>query len=96
MSRCPLTASIRGSHYLVDVRGANLGFKAVWIFVGFGGVANVFALFFAPEPARRSPAELDELFEKRIPAWRMKGYVTDVELSAKAGREAPARVMDYA
>jgi hypothetical protein len=96
VSRCHVGVRIRSSYLLVDVRGANLGFKAVWIFVGFGGVANVFALFFAPEPARRSPAELDELFEKRIPAWRMKGYVTDVELSAKAGREAHARVMDYA
>jgi hypothetical protein len=42
-------------------------------------MANILGLFFIPETARRSPAELDELYEKRIPAWRMRGHVTDIE-----------------
>jgi hypothetical protein len=63
----------------VDATGRNLGFKACWIFVGLGGLANALAYAFIPEPAGRSPAELDELYEKHIPAWRMRGYVTDVE-----------------
>lgn len=47
--------------------------------MGLGVIANILGLFFIPETARRSPAELDELYEKRIPAWRMRGYVTDIQ-----------------
>jgi hypothetical protein len=30
---------------------------------------------------RRSPAELDELFEKKVKPWRFRGYITDVQKS---------------
>lgn len=34
-----------------------------------------------PEVAQRNYAELDEMYEKGVPAWKMKGYVTDVQKS---------------
>ena len=40
---------------------------------------------YVPEPSRRNAAELDELFEKGIPAWRMRKYVTDVQKMHSAG-----------
>jgi len=49
-------------------------------------MASILAIFIIPETAKRSPAELDELYEKRIPAWKMKGYVTDVQ-KAQNGTE---------
>lgn len=42
--------------------------------------------FFAPEPSRRNPAELDELYAKGVPAWRMNNYVTDVQISYERPR----------
>jgi hypothetical protein len=41
---------------------------------------------FVPEPSKRNPAELDEMFEKRVPAWRMRKYVTDVQKLHSAGQ----------
>lgn len=79
---------IYSTDILVDANGRNLGYNTAWIFVGLGGLANILAFFFVPEPARRSPAELDELYEKHIPAWRMRGYVTDVEKEYQTRREA--------
>lgn len=84
---------------IVDANGRNLGFKAVWIFVGLGGIVNIIAVFFCPEPARRLPAELDELYERRVPAWRMRKLVTEVEknnddLRAARGRGREGRMAE--
>lgn len=46
---------------------------------------------FANPHHSRSVAEMDELFEKRIPAWRTSQYVTDVETHLKAFLEAERR-----
>lgn len=39
----------------------------------------------------RSVAEMDELFEKQIPAWRTGKYVTDVENQLERVLEAERR-----
>lgn len=40
--------------------------------------------FIIPETARRTPAEIDEMFEKRIPLRKFKGHVTDVQKEQQA------------
>jgi hypothetical protein len=31
---------------------------------------------------------MDELYEKRVPAWKMKGYVTEVETNHQASKQS--------
>lgn len=38
----------------------------------------VYLYFYQPETGRRSYAELDEMFMKRIPARKFKEYTTDI------------------
>ena len=71
---------------VVAANGANFGYNTAWLFFALGLMASILAIFIIPETAKRSPAELDELYEKRIPAWKMKGYVTDVQ-KAQNGTE---------
>ena len=52
-------------------------------FAGFGAVGVVSAWFLLPEIACRTPAEIDELFEKKVNLRHFKGYVTDVEMNAR-------------
>lgn len=63
----------------VATNGANWGYKTGWLFFGCGLVASVGALFLIPETCKRSPAELDELYQKRVSVWKMRRYVTDVQ-----------------
>jgi hypothetical protein len=43
------------------------------------------AWFLMPEVSRRSPAELDELFENKVRPWSFKKTVTSIE---KEGRQS--------
>jgi MFS family permease len=66
--------------YMISTTAANWGYKTAWLFFCTGVVVVVLCVFFLPETAKRSPAELDEMYEvHRLPAWRMKGFVTEVE-----------------
>lgn len=65
--------------FTVDVNGRNLGYNTAWVFAGLGSIACVAAYFLVPETARRNSAELDELYEKKIPCRKMRQYVTDVQ-----------------
>ncbi|KAK8853488.1 hypothetical protein IAR55_004195 [Kwoniella newhampshirensis] len=67
--------------------GARLGgntYNTAFIFLGFGSLVLVATIFYLPEVARRNPAELDEMYEKGVAPWRMKGYVTDVQKAQNA------------
>ncbi|KAJ9112732.1 hypothetical protein QFC22_006234 [Naganishia vaughanmartiniae] len=67
-------------------RGAKIGFF-------FGGI-SIFWLtliyFSCPETKGRTATEIDELFEKGVPAWRSNSYFE--EKKAKAAREAAGEV----
>lgn len=65
---------------------AKWGVKTAFFFAGTGTVAVAVAWFLLPEVARRTPAEIDELFEKRVPLRQFKGYVTDVQINATEQR----------
>jgi sugar porter (SP) family MFS transporter len=59
---------------------AKWGVKTGFFFAGTGAVSVIIAWFLLPEVARRTPGEIDELFEKRIGLRKFKGYVTDVQV----------------
>jgi hypothetical protein len=74
---CPRT--IEADTILVSANGANFGYNTAWLFAVLGLIVSIGAIWLCPETARRSPAELDELYEHRVPAWKMRKYVTDVQ-----------------
>ncbi|KAL4876472.1 MFS general substrate transporter [Aspergillus karnatakaensis] len=64
---------------MLDVNGINWGYKTAWLFFGTGSVVVVLLWFFLPECSRRNAAEIDEMYEAGVPAWRMGGYVTEIQ-----------------
>ncbi|WRT68753.1 uncharacterized protein IL334_005733 [Kwoniella shivajii] len=64
---------------MLQTNGANLGYNTSWIFFGTSIVVLIVAVFYLPETAQRNSAELDEMYEKGVPAWKMKKFVTDVQ-----------------
>jgi len=64
---------------MLQTNGANWGFNTSWLFFGTGIISVALCVWLLPECARRNAAEIDEMYAKGVPAWRMKGYVTDVQ-----------------
>ncbi|KAM5345993.1 hypothetical protein ACJ41O_011854 [Fusarium nematophilum] len=64
---------------MLDASGANSGYRTAFLFLGTGVVTCVIAYFYVPEPSQRNPAEMDEMYEKGVPARRMRKFVTDVQ-----------------
>lgn len=63
----------------MDTDGANWSYRTAWLFFGTGLVTIVIVYFYVPEPSQRNSAEMDEMYEKRVPARKMRKYVTDVQ-----------------
>ncbi|KAF3764006.1 general substrate transporter [Cryphonectria parasitica EP155] len=58
------------------------GPKTGFFFAATGGIATVISWFILPEVARRTPAEIDEMFEKRVNFRKFDRYVCDVQIYA--------------
>ncbi|KXJ96275.1 general substrate transporter [Microdochium bolleyi] len=56
--------------YMVNANKWNWGFKTGWFYAGTGMIAVAGMWYLIPETANRSAAELDELFERKVKAWR--------------------------
>ncbi|KAL2683416.1 hypothetical protein Neosp_007886 [[Neocosmospora] mangrovei] len=56
--------------YMVDETAADLGVNVAYIWFGIGLLSIIWAFLFVPELAGLSRAEVDLLFEQRVPAWR--------------------------
>ncbi|KAJ9156600.1 General alpha-glucoside permease [Pleurostoma richardsiae] len=69
---------------------AKWGVKTGFFFAGTGTVAVVIAWFILPEVTRRTPAEIDELFEKKVNLRKFDKYVTEVQLRADEVHEKRA------
>ncbi|KAF9771390.1 hypothetical protein IL306_010972 [Fusarium sp. DS 682] len=65
--------------YFINPEALNWGPKYCYIWAGSNFILAVFTYFFIPETKGRSLEQLDELFEKRISAWKFKRYVTDLQ-----------------
>jgi SP family general alpha glucoside:H+ symporter-like MFS transporter len=62
--------------YLFNSDQANLGGKVGFVFAGMGALFWAIVWLDAPETRGRTFEEIDEMFEKRVPTRRFKGYVT--------------------
>ncbi|KAI1846095.1 hypothetical protein JX266_007904 [Neoarthrinium moseri] len=58
------------------------GVKTGFFFAGTGTLAVIVAWFILPEVTRRTPAEIDELFEKKVNLRKFDKYVTEVQVHA--------------
>ncbi|KAM6511998.1 hypothetical protein FALCPG4_016986 [Fusarium falciforme] len=67
---------------MLDTNGADWNYKTAWLFFGTGLVTTLVVYFYVPEPSQRNPAEMDEMYEKHVPARKMRKYVTDVQRAA--------------
>lgn len=88
--------------YMISPDAANLGLKAIYIWAGLLVPTTVILYLYYPEVSShvfrrralteasktfgRTYEELDELYERRIPAWRFKSTKTR---SDEAGRKNP-------
>ncbi|KAF4499688.1 Major facilitator superfamily domain, general substrate transporter [Fusarium agapanthi] len=58
------------------------GVKTGFFFAGTGTVAVLIAWFILPEVARRTPAEIDEMLEKKVNLRHFDKFVTEVQVHA--------------
>lgn len=70
----------------------NWGPKTGLFFAGTGTIVCVIGWLILPELAQRTPAEIDEMFEKGVSPRKFKGYMTDVQINlAEAERVGGGR-----
>ncbi|KAM5354076.1 hypothetical protein ACJ41O_000726 [Fusarium nematophilum] len=72
---------------MINGSATHWGVKTGFFFAGTGSVAVVVAWFILPEVARRTPGEIDEMFEKRVNLRGFKNYITEVQLNAEHYQE---------
>ena len=60
--------------YAYNPDAADLGAKTAFIFCGTALIGVIITWFFVPEMKGRAPAEIDRLFEMKIPAWRFQDF----------------------
>ena len=73
---------------LVDVNGVNWGYKTAWLFFATGAVTCLIICFYVSELSQRDPAELDEMYEKDVPAWKMRKFVIDGQMMQQEQRRS--------
>jgi len=84
--------------FLINVNNADWGLKTCFFFFGLGTPFVIGGYFIIPETARRSPAELDELYETRVRPWRFAKTITQVQIKRAEGLDdgdAPIRGVHY-
>ncbi|KAL4746877.1 hypothetical protein BDW72DRAFT_206984 [Aspergillus terricola var. indicus] len=71
---------------MINGEATQWGVKTGFFFAGTGTISVIIAWFILPEVTRRTPAEIDELFEKKVNLRKFDKYLTDVQVNA-AGQE---------
>ncbi|KAF5001208.1 hypothetical protein FDECE_11028 [Fusarium decemcellulare] len=75
--------------YLINTDQANLGGKISFVFFGLSVPMCVYLYFCLPELKGRNYAEVQEMFENRVPARKFKSYICEVGLvDEKKGEKA--------
>jgi MFS transporter, SP family, general alpha glucoside:H+ symporter len=69
---------------MISPDAGNLGVKAIYVWAGLLIPTTILLWFFYPETYGRTYWELDELYERRIPAWKFKNTPT---LSDQSGQK---------
>ncbi|KAK3679732.1 hypothetical protein LTR78_000108 [Recurvomyces mirabilis] len=67
--------------YMISPDAANLGVKAVYVWAGLLVPTTIILWLFYPETYGRTYWELDELYERKVPAWRFKKTATTSDRS---------------
>ncbi|KAL2830986.1 glucose transporter [Aspergillus pseudoustus] len=60
--------------YMVDASAGDLGVNVMYLLAGLSLLALVWAYFWLPELSGLTQAEMDRLFQERVPAWRSKAW----------------------
>ncbi|KAL1614623.1 hypothetical protein SLS54_009593 [Diplodia seriata] len=76
---------------LTAADGANLGAKTYLIFAGCMVGIILFVFFLMPETKNRTFAEIDEIYDAKVPMWRWAEYQTTTE--AKQAKDLPVDVV---
>ncbi|KAJ4325901.1 hypothetical protein N0V84_003287 [Fusarium piperis] len=66
--------------YLINTDQANLGGKVCFVYFGLSVPMCVYLYFCLPELKGRNYAEVQEMFENRVPARKFKSYVAEVAM----------------
>ncbi|WWC64295.1 uncharacterized protein I303_106905 [Kwoniella dejecticola CBS 10117] len=87
--------------YMLNSTGANWQLKTAFFFAGISTPFVVASFFLIPDTSRRTAAELDEMFRKKVKPWRFRSYVTDAQKAlneerARRGDTDPARLQQNA
>ena len=69
---------------MISPDAGNMGVKAVYVWAGLLIPTTVLLWLYYPETYGRTYLELDELYERRVPAWRFKSTPT---LSDQSGEK---------
>jgi hypothetical protein len=72
--------------YMLNANAADWGLKTAFFYAGISTPFVVASFFIIPDTSRRTPAELDEMFRKKIKPWRFRKYVTDAQKALEAER----------
>lgn len=59
----------------------------MFFFAGISAPLCIGSVFIMPDISKRTPAELDEMFEKKIRPWRFRSYVTEAQKALQEERE---------
>ncbi|OWT36126.1 sugar transporter [Cryptococcus neoformans Bt1] len=73
--------------YMLNANYANWGLKTCFFFAGVSAPMCVAAFFIMPDTSKRTPAELDEMFQRKIKPWRFRSYVSDAQKALQAEKE---------
>ncbi|KAJ5923146.1 hypothetical protein N7454_008391 [Penicillium verhagenii] len=73
--------------YMINGTLTKWGVKTGFFFAATGAIVVLIAWFILPEVARRTPGEIDEMFEERVNLRKFKNYVTKVQLQVEAQGE---------
>lgn len=85
--------------YMLNETAAGWGLKTAYFFAGISFPVVVGSFFLIPDTSRRTPAELDEMFRKKVRPWRFRSYVTDAKKALEAeklrtGETDPSRLQN--
>lgn len=58
--------------------------KTCFFFAGLSIPFCIVTYFIIPDLSKRTPAEVDEMFEKKVRPWRFRKYVTDAQKALAA------------
>lgn len=76
---------------LTSAGAANLGAKTYLVFAGCMACVIVWSFFLMPETKGRTYAEIDEMYDRKVPMWRWSSYETSTE--AKQAAEVNEKVV---